>query len=40
MDGDTLNIFIPHLWRQAVHVRIKEADLLKLPTKAEILAKK
>ena len=38
MDGDTLNIFIPHLWRQAVHVRIKEADLLKLPTRAEIFA--
>ena len=40
MDGDTLNIFIPHLWRQAVHLQIKEADLLKLPTKAAILAEK
>jgi hypothetical protein len=40
MDGDTLNIFVPHLWRQAVHLQIKESDLLKLPMKSEILAKK
>jgi photosystem II stability/assembly factor-like uncharacterized protein len=40
MDGDTLNVFIPHLWRQAVHLQIKEADLLKLPTKSDILSKK
>ena len=37
VDGDTLNIFVPHLWRQALHLQIKEADLLKLPTKSEIL---
>ena len=36
-DGDTLNIFFSHLWRQAVHLQIKETDLFKLPTKSEIL---
>ncbi|MCL2741874.1 MAG: glycoside hydrolase [Oscillospiraceae bacterium] len=37
MDGDTLNVFVPHLWRQALHLRIKESDLLRLPTRAEII---
>jgi hypothetical protein len=35
-DGGTLNIFVPHLWRQVLHLRIKESDLLKLPVKSEI----
>ena len=35
--GDVLNIFVSHLWRQAVHLQIKEADLLKLPAKSEML---
>ena len=37
VDGDMLNIFVPHLWRQVLHLKIKEADLLKLSTKAGIL---
>jgi len=40
MDGDTLNIFVPHLWRQAVHLQIKEADLFRLPKKSELTIKK
>ena len=36
MDGDTLNIFVPHLWRQVLHLQIKEADLFKLSTRAEM----
>jgi Neuraminidase (sialidase) len=34
-DG-TLNIFLPHLWRQVLQVRMQEADLGKLSTKREL----
>jgi len=34
-DG-TLNIFLPHLWRQVLQVRMQEADLVKLPTQREL----
>jgi len=37
VDGDTLNIFLSHLWRQAVHLQIKERDLFKLPNRSEII---
>ena len=36
-DGDDLHIFMPHRWRQAVHLTLKAGDLEKLPTKAELV---
>lgn len=35
-DRGQLHIFIPHLWRQVLHVRMSERDLLKLPTKRDL----
>lgn len=35
-DKGQLHIFIPHLWRQVLHVRMSERDLLKLPTKRDL----
>jgi hypothetical protein len=35
-DDGTLNIFLPHLWRQILQVRMKETDLSKLPTKRDL----
>ena len=35
-DDGTLNIFLPHLWRQILQVRMKETDLGKLPTKRDL----
>ena len=35
-DNGTLNIFLPHLWRQVLQVRMKETDLGKLPTKKDL----
>jgi hypothetical protein len=35
-DDGMLNIFLPHLWRQLLQVRISEADLTKLPTRREL----
>lgn len=37
-DNGTLNIFLPHLWRQVLQVRMREADLSKLPTKRDLFA--
>jgi hypothetical protein len=34
-DG-TLNIFLPHLWRQVLQVRMKETELSKLPSKKDL----
>lgn len=36
-DGDTINIFFPHQWKRALHVKIKASDLAKLPTKEELV---
>ena len=36
VDGDTLNIFFPHRWEQAVHLQIKEKDLFNLPKKTDM----
>lgn len=35
-DNGTVNLFLPHRWRRAVHMQISEADLRRLPTKAEL----
>ena len=35
-DQGQLHIFIPHLWRQVLHVRMSEKDVLKLPTKRDL----
>ena len=35
VDGQ-LHIFVPHLWRQVLHVRMKESDLERLPRAAEV----
>ena len=37
-DGDDLHIFMPHRWRQAVHLTVKASDLARLPTRAELAA--
>lgn len=34
-DG-VLNIFLPHLFRQVLHVRMKESDLQRLPTRRDL----
>lgn len=36
-DGD-LHLFVPYGWKQTLHVRIREADLAEMPTKAELAA--
>ncbi len=33
-DAGQLHIFIPHLWRQVLHLRLSEKDLQRLPAKA------
>jgi hypothetical protein len=38
-DHGQLHIFIPHLWRQILEVRMSERDLLRLPTKAQLFGK-
>lgn len=38
-DHGIVNIFIPHLWRQVLQIRIPERDLLKLPTKADLFGR-
>jgi BNR repeat-like domain len=35
-DDGTLNIFVPHLWRQVLQVRMKEAELSRLPTRKDL----
>jgi hypothetical protein len=34
-----LHIFIPHLWRQVLEVRMREKDLMRLPTRSSLSAK-
>ncbi len=34
VDGQ-LHIFVPHLWRQVLHVRMKEAALERLPRRGD-----
>ena len=36
LDGATVNLFVPHLWHQVLHLRIEENDLRGLSTSAEI----
>ena len=36
VDDGVLNIFVPHRWRQALHLRLPEASLPELPTSAEL----
>ena len=36
LDNGVLNIFVPHRWHQALHLRLPEASLSELPTSAEI----
>ena len=36
IDGDTLNIWVPHRWRQVVHLQIKEKDLFNLPKRSDL----
>jgi len=38
LDGDVLNIFVPHRWQRVLHLQLREADLGALPT-AEDLGK-
>jgi hypothetical protein len=37
-DDGMLNIFLPHLWRQVLQVRMRESDLTRLPTKRNLFA--
>lgn len=38
VDGDTLHLFMPHRWQQALHLTIKEAALGELPTAGDLAA--
>jgi hypothetical protein len=31
-----LHVFVPHRWQQALHLRMKEDDLSRLPRKADL----
>jgi hypothetical protein len=33
-DGDTLHLFVPHRWRQVLHLQLTESDIAAFPTKA------
>lgn len=35
-DGDEVHLFVPHRWRQVLHLHFKESDLGKLPTEGEL----
>ena len=35
-DQGVMHLFMPHRWKRALHLTIKESDLEKLPTRAEI----
>ncbi|MCL2664889.1 MAG: glycoside hydrolase [Defluviitaleaceae bacterium] len=37
VDGNVVNIYVPHRWHQVLHLQIKEEDLLKLPKKNELM---
>jgi hypothetical protein len=36
LDGATVNLFVPHLWHQVLHLRIQEEELKKLATSADL----
>ena len=36
VDGRVLHLFMPHRWQQVLHLTLRESDLGKLPTRAEI----
>ncbi|MDI1250313.1 MAG: AraC family transcriptional regulator [Lacunisphaera sp.] len=36
MDDGWINLFVPHRWRRAVQLRLRESDLAKLPTAADL----
>ena len=36
VDGDVLNLFLPHRWHHAIHLQMQEADLAALPTRADL----
>jgi hypothetical protein len=36
VDGDVLNLFVPHRWQRALHLRIRESDLQSLPLRGEL----
>jgi hypothetical protein len=38
VDGDTLQMFLPHRRQQVVHLKLRESALATLPTKAELTA--
>ena len=35
-DGDELQLFVPHRWRQVLHLRFKESDIDKFPTRISV----
>jgi hypothetical protein len=35
-DGDTLNLFVPHRWRQVLHLQFQESEITAFPTNAEL----
>ena len=37
-DGEDIHLFVPHRWRQVLHLQFKESDLKKLLSKAELAA--
>ncbi len=39
VDGGQIHLFVPYGWRQTLHVQFAEADLSKMPTKADLAAR-
>jgi acetyl esterase len=37
-ENGVAHLFLPHRWQQVLHLTIKESDLAKLPTKAQLVA--
>ena len=38
VDGEDLHLFFPHRWQRAMHLRLRAANIVRLPTKAELTA--
>jgi len=36
LDGDEVNLFVPHQWQQVFHLQFNESVLETFPTKAEL----
>lgn len=36
VDGDTINLLVPHRWNQVLYLTIKEKELLNLPLRSEV----